>query len=198
MRLRLDAASVAVLEERTEGGSRACRWLASRCAVTGTRPVHRGLPGTNRYILDYLLEEVLARQSQEVQRFLLRTSILERLAAPLCDAVLLGVHAARPEGRGAARSAAMLEYVERANLFLVALDDEGIWYRYHHLFATCCRPLQAALGGDEVRQLHVRAAEWHAANGSILEAIKPRLGRGRRRASRALHRAALPRDRQPR
>ncbi|MGE5604042.1 MAG: LuxR C-terminal-related transcriptional regulator [Nitrososphaerales archaeon] len=173
MALRLDAASVAVLEERTEG------WIAGLQMAGLSLRGHgdpaqfiAGFRGTNRYILDYLLEEVLARQSQEVQRFLLHTSILERLAAPLCDAVLLGLDAARPEGRGAACSAAMLEYVERANLFLVPLDDDGTWYRYHHLFADLLRTqLQAAFGGDEVKQLHVRAAEWHAAKGSILEAI---------------------------
>jgi len=182
MGLGLDAGSVAVLEERTEG------WIAGlQMAALSMRDREdvpgfiEGFSGTNRYILDYLLEEVLARQSPETQRFLLYTSVLERLTAPLCDAVLANDEGAKREGDdGPARSeslfvgqsAAILEYLERANLFLVPLDDERTWYRYHHLFADLLRTqLQRSLGAQGVAQLHVRAAEWHAQNGSILEAI---------------------------
>jgi len=131
--------------------------------------------------LDYLLEEVLAGQSPEIQRFLLHTSILERLTAPLCDAVLANDEGAKREGDDRStrseslfvgQSASILEYLERANLFLVPLDDERIWYRYHHLFADLLRTqLQRSLGAQGVTQLHVRASEWHGQNGSILEAI---------------------------
>jgi len=125
-----------------------------------------GFSGTNRYILDYLLEEVLARQSPEIKRFLLCTSILERLTAQLCDAVLADDEGFRSQ------STSILEYLERANLFLVPLDDERNWYRYHHLFADLLRTqLQKSLGAQGVALLHLRAAAWHELNGLILEAI---------------------------
>jgi LuxR family maltose regulon positive regulatory protein len=188
MGLRLDAGAVAALEERTEG------WIAglqmAALALQGARSIrdHKdvrrfiaGFSGTNRYILDYLLEEVLARQSPEVRRFLLHTSILERLSAPLCDAVLAPEDWAKKEVKDEwprselslmDQSASTLAYLERANLFLVPLDDERIWYRYHHLFADLLRvQLQRSLGPQGVAQLHARASEWHRQNGSILEAI---------------------------
>jgi LuxR family maltose regulon positive regulatory protein len=196
MGLRLDIASVAVLKERTEG------WIAglqmAALALEGTLSLRdrqdipgfiTGFSGTNRYILDYLLEEVLASQPSEIQRFLLHTSILERLTAPLCDAVIDGQgprESRNQEIRDRTRfpdspipdtkvstSQSILEYLERANLFLVPLDDERIWYRYHHLFADLLRAqLQKSLGAEGVAQLHVRASEWHAQHGSTLEAIK--------------------------
>jgi LuxR family maltose regulon positive regulatory protein len=182
MGLGLDAGPVAVLEERTEG------WIAGlQMAALSLRDRQdvpgfiEGFSGTNRYILDYLLEEVLASQPPEIQHFLLHTSILDRLTAPLCDAVLANDkgatkgsddRSARSEALLVGQSLSILEYLERANLFLVPLDDERIWYRYHHLFADLLRTqLQRSLGAHGVAQLHVRAAEWHARHGSILEAI---------------------------
>jgi LuxR family maltose regulon positive regulatory protein len=172
MGLCLDVESVAALAERTEG------WIAGlQMAALSMRdrqdvaPFIEGFSGTNRYILDYLLEEVLAGQSPEIQRFLLYTSILERLTASLCDALLKGC----PERSGrdeAGQPSFILDYLERANLFLVPLDDERIWYRYHHLFADLLRAqLQQSLGSDCVVQLHRRAADWHGRNGSLVEAI---------------------------
>ena len=182
MGLGLDAGSVTVLEERTEGWivglQMAALSMRDREDVSG---FIEGFSGTNRYLLDYLLEEVLANQPPEIQRFLLYTSILERLTAPLCDVVLAGDEGTKREGddrsTGAEslfvdQSASILEYLERANLFLVPLDDERIWYRYHHLFADLLRTqLQRSIGAEGVAQLHVRAAEWHGQNGSVLDAI---------------------------
>jgi len=182
MGLRLDAGAVAALEERTEG------WIAGlQMAALSMRDREdvpgfiEGFSGTNRYILDYLLEEVLASQPPEIQRFLLYTSLLERLTAPLCDTVLANNEGSKRESDDRTtgseslflrQSASILEYLERANLFLVPLDDERIWYRYHHLFADLLRTqLQRSLGAPGVAQLHVRAADWHAQHGSILEAI---------------------------
>jgi LuxR family maltose regulon positive regulatory protein len=191
MGLRLDAGSVAVLAGRTEG------WIAGlQMAALSMRDREdvRGFidafSGTNRYILDYLLEEVLATQPLEIQRFLLHTSILERLTAPLCDAVLrdeddtmkieVGEPSATPAlaANGSANagvfhpSSAILDYLERANLFLVPLDDERQWYRYHHLFADLLRTqLHKSLGDQGLARLHLRAAAWHEQNGLILEAI---------------------------
>jgi LuxR family transcriptional regulator, maltose regulon positive regulatory protein len=194
MGLRLDAGSVAVLEERTEGWIAGLQMasiaLQARLAMQSHLPMRdredvtgfiEGFSGTNRYILDYLLEEVLASQPPEIQHFLLYTSILERLTTPLCDAVLANDEGSKGErddrSTGSeslflSQSASILEYLERANLFLVPLDDERIWYRYHHLFADLLRTqLQRSLGAQGVAQLHVRASEWHGQNGSVLEAI---------------------------
>jgi LuxR family maltose regulon positive regulatory protein len=182
MGLQLDAQSVAVLAERTEG------WIAGLQMAALSMHDHKDVPafikgfsGTNRYILDYLLEEVLAGQSPEIQHFLLCTSILERLSAPLCDAVLANDE--ERDGKGdngsadsdlliAGQSGSILEYLERANLFLVPLDDERQWYRYHHLFADLLRTqLQKSLDALGIAQLHIRAADWHEKKGSLLEAI---------------------------
>jgi LuxR family maltose regulon positive regulatory protein len=182
MGLRLDAESVVVLKNRTEGWIAGLQMAAlsmrDREDVTG---FIQGFSGTNRYILDYLLEEVLAGQSPEIQRFLLYTSILERLTVPLCDAVLANDEGTMHEGNDRSTgsesfllrgSASTLEYLERANLFLVPLDDERTWYRYHHLFADLLRTqLQKLLGAQGVAGLHLRAAAWHEQNGSLLEAI---------------------------
>jgi LuxR family maltose regulon positive regulatory protein len=191
MGLRLDAGSVAALEVRTEG------WIAGlQMAALSMRDRKdviefiEGFSGTNRYILDYLLEEVLAGQSPEMQCFLLCTSILERLSAPLCDAMVntvdgLTVSTVEPlevEGKPQAqiqrfnvqtfkRSNETLEYLERANLFLVPLDDERQWYRYHHLFADLLRARLDQIYPGIAPRLHGRAAAWFEQDGSILEAI---------------------------
>ncbi|MBN1811136.1 MAG: hypothetical protein JXA14_04800 [Anaerolineae bacterium] len=192
MGLRLEAASVAVLKERTEGwiaGLQMAALALQGLAPQGTLSLRErqdvpgfiaGFSGTNRYILDYLLEEVLVSQPPEIQRFLLHTSILEHLTAPLCDALIgdqgIGesgtvLDSQTPEPQISV-SQSTLEYLERANLFLVPLDDERIWYRYHHLFADLLRTqLQESVGAEGVAQLHVRASEWHAQHGSTLEAI---------------------------
>ena len=182
MGLQLDAKSVAALEERTEG------WIAGlQMAALSMRDRKdvagfiEGFSGTNRYILDYLVEEILAGQSPEIQHFLLCTSILERLTAPLSDAVLTNKEGLEIDGNDRlahtealvfSSSASILEYLERANLFLVCLDDERVWYRYHHLFADLLRAqLQKSVGNQGVARLHLRASEWYEQNGSTLEAI---------------------------
>jgi len=182
MGLHLDVGSVAMFEKRTEG------WIAGLQMAALSMQNRKdllgfieGFSGTNRYILDYLLEEVLAGQSPEIQRFLLCTSILERLTAPLCDAVMLSDGESIYKGKDPlllsempvlSPSISTLEYLEKVNLFLVPLDDERVWYRYHHLFADLLRAqLQKLLDAEGIANLHIRAAEWHGQNGSILEAI---------------------------
>ena len=112
--------------------------------------------GSHQFVLDYLVEEVLQQQPERIQTFLLRTSILDRLCGPLCDAVLLD-----PSASGQAT----LEYLERANLFLVPLDNERRWYRYHHLFAELLRQrLHQSIASStedaasQVNELHLRAS----------------------------------------
>ncbi len=161
MGLHLDAASIAVLEARTEG------WIAGlQMAALSMRDREdvRGFiedfSGTNRHVLDYLLEEVLTREPEAVQAFLLQTAVLTRLTGPLCDAVT-----------GASDSQVILESLERRNLFVVPLDDERIWYRYHHLFADLLQARLYQSGPERVRQLLSRAAEWCAHSGQIVEAV---------------------------
>jgi LuxR family maltose regulon positive regulatory protein len=182
MGLRLNAGSVAVLEERTEGWITGLQMAAlsmrDRKDVIG---FIKGFSGTNRYILDYLLEEVMASQPPEIQQFLLCTSILERLTAPLCAAVLEGGNldgwiidklSTNFQPPNLLNCQPILEYLERANLFLVPLDDERIWYRYHHLFADLLHArLQQTLTIQEIAALHTRAAQWYVHNGLTYEAI---------------------------
>jgi LuxR family maltose regulon positive regulatory protein len=182
MGLNLDAESVSVLAERTEG------WIAGLQMAALTmrdRKDNHGFiesfSGTSRYILDYLLEEVLVSQSPDIQRFLLCTSILERLTSSLCDAVLEADQKAlmeredranRSKSLLAGKSASILAYLEKANLFLVPLDNKRTWYRYHHLFSDLLRTqAHKSLGDEVVAGLHLRAAEWHEKNGTLLEAI---------------------------
>lgn len=111
-------------------------------------------------MLDFLAEEVLGRQTEGVRRFLLETSVLDRMSATLCDAVT-----GREDGQE------MLERLERDNLFVVALDDERRWYRYHHLFAEFLRGRLNAESPRRAGGLHLRASAWHEENGSIADAI---------------------------
>ena len=169
MDLNLSAEDVAALETRTEG------WIAglqlAALSLQGHRDVRdfiRAFAGDHRYVMDYLVEEVLQRQPEPVRRFLLETSILDRLNGPLCDAVT-GNH---PEGPGQAGSSARLEALQRGNFFLIPLDDRRQWYRYHHLFADVLRMHLIAEQPDQVFVLHRRASEWYEQNGSAPDAIR--------------------------
>ena len=126
--------------------------------------------GSHQFVLDYLVEEVLKQQPEPIQTFLLRTSILERLCGPLCDAVVLDP---------ATSGQATLEYLDRANLFLVPLDQERQWYRYHHLFAESLRQrlgqrIVSSPGEAEsqVNALNLRASHWYETQGLQLEAFQ--------------------------
>jgi LuxR family maltose regulon positive regulatory protein len=177
MGLGLDAGSVGVLQERTEG------WIAglqmAALSMRDRRDVSgfiAGFSGTNRYILDYLLEEVLAREPEEVQAFLLQTAILTRLSGPLCDAVRFGSAESPSSSDGTAVTGTsggqkMLERLERRNLFVVSLDDDRRWYRYHHLFADLLQTRLHQSGPDRVARLLSRAAEWCEGDGQVAEAV---------------------------
>jgi LuxR family maltose regulon positive regulatory protein len=157
----LAADDVEVLEERTEGWIAALQLAAvslrGRSDVSGfiTR-----FAGDDRYIVDYLVEEVLAHLPDAVREFLLRSAVLDRLTGPLCDAVLGG------EG-----GSEMILALERANLFIVGLDDRREWYRYHHLFADVLRARMLSEQPDQVSQLHQRASQWFQTHGLTEEAI---------------------------
>jgi LuxR family maltose regulon positive regulatory protein len=162
MGLNLSAADIAALEARTEGWIAGLQLAALSMQGRGDAAGFIGsFTGTHHFVLDYLLAEVLQQQTPEIQSFLLRTSILDRLCGPLCEAVLN-----TPAGSGQA----MLEYLERANLFSVPLDNERRWYRYHRLFADLLRQrLQQA--ASDVTAYHVRASQWSADNGYMTEAF---------------------------
>jgi LuxR family maltose regulon positive regulatory protein len=159
--VELPTAEVEDLTDRTEGWAAALRLAA--VSLRG-RPDHaelvRKFGASHRYVLDYVVEEVLAGLPRESQEFLLRTSILDRLCGPLCEAV-----AGEPGGQ------ARLEELERANLLIIPLDDERRWYRYHALFAEILRARLRTLHPDEVAPLHARASAWHEARGDDDEAI---------------------------
>lgn len=160
MGLELDLDDVIALEARTEGWAAALQLAAlSMQGRDDPSAFVAGFAGDDRFVVDYLAEEVLERQPEEVRRFLLDTAILDRLTGALCDAVT-----GRTDGK------AMLERLERANLFLVPLDDRRLWYRYHHLFADV---LRARLAEDPPRvdELHGRAAAWSEASGDQPTAI---------------------------
>ena len=123
--------------------------------------------GSHRYVLDYLTEEVLERQPDEVREFLLETSVLERLSGALCDAVT-----------GRTGSQAMLERVERANLFLVPLDEVRGWWRYHHLFADLLRARLQQEQPEREPALHRNAAAWSDAHGLADDAVRHALAAG--------------------
>jgi LuxR family maltose regulon positive regulatory protein len=162
MGLNLTASDVAALEERTEGWIAALQLAA--LSLQGRDDVAgfiAGFAGDDRYIVDYLVEEVLHRQPEEVRSFLLDTSILDRLTGPLCDAVT-----------GQSGGKAMLEALDRANLFLVPLDDRRQWYRYHHLFADVLMARLKDEQPDRVPELHRRASDWYEHNGDRSEAIR--------------------------
>ncbi|MEI7833975.1 MAG: tetratricopeptide repeat protein, partial [bacterium] len=162
MGLSLSMEDIAILDARIEG------WIAglqlAALSTQGRKDIHgfiRSFTGDNRYIVDYLVEEVLKCQPEPIRNFLLQTAILDRLNGPLCDAVT-----------GQSGGSAKLETLQRGNFFVVPLDDKRHWYRYHHLFAdVLCMQLMAEKPG-QVPVLHRRASEWYEQNGSAADAIR--------------------------
>ncbi|TFV89552.1 LuxR C-terminal-related transcriptional regulator [Blastococcus sp. CT_GayMR16] len=161
MNLALTPQDVEALEGRTEGWIAALQLAA--LSIQGRDDVAgfiAGFAGDDRYIVDYLAQEVLQRQPGSVRDFLLQTSILGRLNGPLCDAVT---------GQGGGR--ATLEALDRGNLFLVPLDDQRQWYRYHHLFADVLQAHLMEEQPDRIRELHRRASDWYEQRGERSEAV---------------------------
>jgi LuxR family transcriptional regulator, maltose regulon positive regulatory protein len=165
MHIDLPEQELVAVEERTEG------WLVGlqlvglslqgRFSPTPSHDLLEEVSGQQGYILDYLTEEVLNRQEASVQRFLLYTSVLERLSAPLCNVLL-----------GCSDSQQILEALQRANLFVVPLDNQRRWYRYHALFAEALRTRLEHAEGEIVRELHLRASQWYASHGDIISSVQ--------------------------
>jgi len=187
--LALSANDIAALADRTEGWIAALQLAAlsmrGRADVAG---FIAGFAGDDRYIVDYLVEEVLSGQPDEIRDFLVRTSILDRLSGPLCDAVT-----GEPGGN------AMLEALDRGNLFVVPLDDRRQWYRYHHLFADVLYTRLLTEQPDRVAGLHRGASGWYDAKGEPAAAIRHALAGGDVERAACLVESAIPalrRDRQ--
>ncbi len=179
MDLDLSREDIAAIETRTEGwvvGLQLAALTMKSKSIEYIPGFIRDFTGNNRYIVDYLTEEVLKRQPPELRSFLLHTSILDRLNGPLCDAVFsLGKNIIWKEDVSSAQHATgqkKLEFLEEANLFLIPLDHERCWYRYHHLFADLLRNQLKASQSELIPVLHRRASEWYENHGLLSEAIK--------------------------
>jgi LuxR family maltose regulon positive regulatory protein len=171
VRLPVSPDDVRALESRTEGwitglqlAAMAMQGFSQRDQISDF--VH-GFSGSHRYVIDYLVDEVLDQQTPSVQEFLFRTSILDRMTAPLCSAVT-----------GREDSQAILEGLEAANLFLIPLDDERCWYRYHHLFGDLLKRRLNQAFPEQIAELHQRASIWYQESGDIGEAIHHALAAG--------------------
>ena len=179
MGLSLSAEDIAALETRTEG------WIAGLQLAAISMQGHQdaagfitSFTGSHHFVLDYLVEEVLRQQPESVQTFLLRTSILDRMCGPLCDAVVKAEGGRRKDedlspGFSLHPSSRILAQLERANLFVVPLDNERHWYRYHHLFGDLLRQrLGQSLTRGEIAEHHIRASQWYEENGLLFEAFR--------------------------
>jgi LuxR family transcriptional regulator, maltose regulon positive regulatory protein len=166
----LTSQEIQALEQRTEGWIAGLQLAALSIKYSSNREQFiQSFTGSDRYILDYLLDEVFSLQSEEMQNFLLATSILDRFCASLCDVVLddyegISTH---PDNR----SRSLLEQAERSHLFLIPLDNQRQWYRYHHLFADLLRNALVQAASNKITDLHLGASQWLEANGYIQEAV---------------------------
>jgi LuxR family transcriptional regulator, maltose regulon positive regulatory protein len=163
MGLALSADAMAALEERTEG------WIAglqlTALSMQGRHDVNtfiQTFTGSHIFIAEYLIDEVLRQQSEEMQAFLLQTSILDRLCGKLCEAVT-----------GCSDGLGKLKTLQRFNIFISPLDDEGLWFRYHHLFSDLLKArLQSSTSDTAIGKLHQNAAGWYEKNGMLAEAVE--------------------------
>jgi LuxR family maltose regulon positive regulatory protein len=168
MGLELSSQDVSALNTRTEGWITGLRMAAiSMRGRDDTSAFVRSFTGSNRYILDYLVEEVLQQQPEDIQTFLLHTSILSDLSGDLCRAVT-----------GLDDGQRILEEMEQANLFVVPLDDRRQWFRYHHLFADLLRQRLRLSAPDSLPDLHRRASAWHEQNNLLARAVEHALAAG--------------------
>ncbi len=159
--LELLPEQIMAMLSRTEGWITGLQLAA--ISMQGREDIHEfvsAFSGSHHYIIDYLVDEVMARQTEEIQKFLCQTSILDRFSAPLCDAVM-----------GISNSKEVLRQLGEANLFLIPLDDKRNWYRYHHLFADFLKQRLRENDPENVSELHRRASEWLEQNQLITEAI---------------------------
>lgn len=186
MGLALSSDEVRTLEERTEGwisglqlAALALKGTISMEPRTGTQDFITSFSGSHHFVLDYLLEEVLEQQTETVQTFLLQTAVLDRLNSGLCAAVCFDDAELPGSSSGSTRTRQeTLEALEHANLFVVPLDEERRWYRYHHLFSDLLRRRLRQKHPEWEPELHARASEWYRWNGFVDEAVEHALHAG--------------------
>lgn len=173
MGLALSAHDLTALEARTEG------WIAglqlAALSMQGSQDIHRfvsAFTGSHHYVMDYLIEEVLKNQPPKVSAFLLQTCILDRLCEPLCEAVV------EADASGSIDGQSMLETLEEMNLFLIPMDEERHWYRYHHLFADVLRKRLETQYSGLLPVLHLRASQWYEQNGFLAESVQQAIAAG--------------------
>ena len=173
MKLTLSTNDLAALEARTEG------WIAglqlAALSMQGSKDIHGfilAFTGSHHYVMDYLVEEVLKNQPNQVGAFLLQTSILERLCGSLCEAVV------QTDTVGPINGQKMLETLEEMNLFLIPLDNERHWYRYHHLFSDVLRKHLAHQQPQSLPELHRRASQWYEQNEFLAETVQQAIAAG--------------------
>jgi LuxR family maltose regulon positive regulatory protein len=173
LRFELSSTDILALDQATEGWVAGLQLAAlSMQGVEDTSTFIQTFSGNQRYVFDYLAQEVLERQEANIQNFLFKTSILDRLSGPLCDFLLQDGAEVNSNVPTEIRSNAILDYLERTNLFLIPLDQDRIWYRYHHLLAEFLQAnLEQQIAGTSIAALHHRASIWFAKNGSLAEAI---------------------------
>ncbi len=177
----MPAETLQALETRTEGWAVGLQLAALALQNRSDPQVFvETFRGSHRYVLDYLAEEVLHQQNEELQRFLIQTSVLDRLNASICEALT-----------GQVNSQALLNHLEQANLFIIPLDDQRGWYRYHHLFADY---LRTSLSPAEAAELQRKAALWHEAQGSSFEAVRYALASGQSDFAAEIIQHALDRE----
>ncbi len=168
---QLTEKEIIALGQRTEGWIAGLQ-LAGLSIKNDPDPSNfiKSFTGSDRYILDYLMEEVFTRQPEEIQRFLLATSILDRFCAPLCNSILEALD--DQPGARSDRSRKFLDQIEHSNLFLIPLDNKRNWYRFHHLFADLLRHFLHLEHNHKIPSLHLYASQWLESNGLIQEAVK--------------------------
>lgn len=183
MRVNLSKEEIEILKNRTEGWVAGLQLAALSLKESGDRTKSvEAFRGTHRHVLDYLIGEVLKSQPEEIREFLRRTSILDQLSPSLCEAVT-----GQKAGKG------YLHYLESNNLFLISLDEERTWYRYHPLFAELLRNQLGQVEPELVDVLHERAADWYEKNGLIQKAVEHAFQiSNRRKASKLIEQHALP------
>ena len=172
-----DSVTTALLEEKTEGWVTGLRLaLLSLRHRSGLDRMVTSLPVESRYVTDYLLAEVLSNQPEEIQDYLLATAILDRFCAPLCDAVCVSGSRSFECKMGGRH---FLKWLEKSDLFVISLDEQGRWFRYHHLFQNLLlRRLKNRVNGEDISALYMRASRWHADNNMIDEALHYALAAG--------------------
>lgn len=181
MRIAIGDEDVSALDHRTEGWVAGLQLAALSMQGQDVHSFVKAFTGDDRYILDYLIEEVFRRQPEEVQTFLMHTSVVDRLSGSLCDALT-----------GGSEGVTMLARLEQTNLFLFPLDNVREWYRYHHLFADLLRMRLQRRNPDTLLEMHRRASAWFEHNGLMEEAIQHALaGREWERSARLIHTMAL-------